>query len=34
MKNEIPIEKEFLFYFEKLSNWGRGGSDDQRGSLP
>ncbi|SVA91905.1 uncharacterized protein METZ01_LOCUS144759 [marine metagenome] len=23
MKNEIPIEKEFLFYFEKLSNWGR-----------
>ena len=31
--HEIPTEKDVLSYFEKLSNWGRWGSDDQRGTL-
>jgi kynurenine formamidase len=30
---DIPTEQEVLSYFEKLCNWGRWGSDDQRGTL-
>ena len=29
----LPEEKEILSYFQKLSNWGRWGDDDQLGTL-
>jgi len=29
----VPTEAEVLGYFERLSNWGRWGEDDQRGTL-
>ena len=32
MKN-TPTEEEVLSWFDKLSNWGRWGVDDQRGTL-
>ena len=28
-----PNEKEVLSYFQKFSNWGRWGEDDQKGTL-
>ena len=28
-----PSEEEVVGYFDKLSNWGRWGSDDRRGTL-
>lgn len=33
MPATIPTEEEVLTYFEKLSNWGRWGEDDQLGTL-
>ena len=33
MPATIPTEEEVLAYFEKLSNWGRWGEDDQLGTL-
>ena len=33
MQPEIPSEQEALRYFQKLSNWGRWGEDDQMGTL-
>jgi kynurenine formamidase len=33
MSNRIPTEEEVLGYFHSLSNWGRWGDDDQRGTL-
>jgi kynurenine formamidase len=32
MAEHIPTEDEVLSYFEKLSNWGRWGSDDELGT--
>jgi kynurenine formamidase len=32
-KDRPPTEDEVLAYFESLSNWGRWGEDDQRGTL-
>ena len=29
----LPSEEEVLGYFQSLSNWGRWGDDDQRGTL-
>src|SRR5262245_43035519 len=29
----VPTEAEVLGYFEKLSNWGRWGADDELGTL-
>lgn len=31
--SDIPTEQEVLGYFQSLSNWGRWGSEDQRGTL-
>lgn len=33
MPANIPSEAEVLTYFDKLSNWGRWGSDDQLGTI-
>jgi len=33
MAGQIPSEEEVLGYFEKLSNWGRWGEEDQLGTL-
>ena len=33
MAGQIPSEEEVLGYFEKLSNWGRWGDEDQLGTL-
>ena len=33
MPAQIPSEEEVLSYFDKLSNWGRWGEDDQHGTL-
>ena len=33
MAERIPTEQEVLGYFKSLSNWGRWGADDQRGTL-
>ena len=33
MVMRIPEEKEVLSYFDSLSNWGRWGDDDQKGTL-
>ncbi|MCI0439187.1 MAG: cyclase family protein [Chloroflexi bacterium] len=33
MPGRIPSEQEVLGYFQKLSNWGRWGQDDQLGTL-
>ena len=30
---DTPTEKEVLSYFDTLSNWGRWGEDDQKGTL-
>ena len=32
MATQIPSEDEVLGYFDKLSNWGRWGADDQLGT--
>ena len=32
-KDRPPTEAEVLAYFESLSNWGRWGEDDERGTL-
>jgi hypothetical protein len=29
----VPTQEEVLGYFDRLSNWGRWGPDDQRGTL-
>ena len=33
MPAQIPSEEEVLSYFDKLSNWGRWGDDDEHGTL-
>ena len=33
MVAQIPTEEEVLGYFDRLSNWGRWGKNDQRGTL-
>ena len=33
MPAQIPSEQEVLGYFDKLSNWGRWGDDDEHGTL-
>ena len=33
MAGKIPTEREVLGYFQSLSNWGRWGVEDQRGTL-
>ena len=33
MSAQIPSEQEVLGYFDKLSNWGRWGDDDEHGTL-
>ena len=32
MATQIPSEDEVLTYFDKFSNWGRWGADDQLGT--
>ena len=33
MENKVPTEEEVLGYLESLCNWGRWGSEDQKGTL-
>ena len=33
MAGKIPTEREVLGYFRSLSNWGRWGVEDQKGTL-
>lgn len=32
-RGPVPTQQEVLRYFDSLSNWGRWGSDDERGTL-